>query len=68
VDQSGPTPEDRYIQAQIAADEAHQGSSTAACCGRSVRRNRARRRVVEEAHGEHPIDAFNVPFESWVDT
>jgi 1,2-phenylacetyl-CoA epoxidase catalytic subunit len=65
----GPTPEDRYIQAQIAADEAHQGFidcrmlRTFGADGTGLADDLLKRRM-----GEHPIDAFNVPFESWVDT
>jgi 1,2-phenylacetyl-CoA epoxidase catalytic subunit len=65
----GPTPEDRYIQAQIAADEAHQGFidcrllRSFGADGAAMADDLMRRRM-----GEHPIDAFNVPFESWVDT
>ncbi len=65
----GPTPEDRYIQAQIAADEAHQGFIDSRLLrsfgpdGAALAEDLLRRRM-----GEHPIDAFNHPFESWVDT
>jgi 1,2-phenylacetyl-CoA epoxidase catalytic subunit len=65
----GPTPEDRYIQAQIAADEAHQGFidcrmlRTFGADGTALADDLLKKRM-----GEHPIDAFNVPFESWVDT
>ena len=65
----GPTPEDRYIQAQIAADEAHQGFidcrmlRTFGPDGAALAEDLLRKRM-----GEHPIDAFNVPFDSWVDT
>ena len=37
---AGPTAEDCASQAQIAADEAHRASSTAACCATSARRAR----------------------------
>lgn len=65
----GPTPEDRYIQLQIAADEAHQGFidcrilKTFGPEGAALADDLLRKRM-----GEHPIDAFNIPFESWVDT
>jgi 1,2-phenylacetyl-CoA epoxidase catalytic subunit len=65
----GPTPEDRYIQAQVAADEAHQGFIDCRLLrsfgdeGAALAEDLLRRRM-----GEHPIDAFNHPFESWVDT
>jgi 1,2-phenylacetyl-CoA epoxidase catalytic subunit len=65
----GPTPEDRYIQAQIAADEAHQGFIDC----RLLRQFGAEGSALADdlltkTMGEHLIDAFNVPFESWVDT
>jgi 1,2-phenylacetyl-CoA epoxidase catalytic subunit len=65
----GPTPEDRYIQAQIAADEAHQGFIDCRLLrsfgpeGVALADDLLRRTM-----GQHPIAAFNVPFESWVDT
>src|SRR5215510_11199784 len=65
----GPTAEDRYIQAQVAADEAHQGFIDCRVLrsfgpeGQAGADALLRRRM-----GEHPIDAFNVPFESWIDT
>ena len=65
----GPTAEDRYIQAQIAADEAHQGFIDCRLLrsfgpdGVALADDLLRRRM-----GEHPLDAFNYPFESWVDT
>ena len=64
-----PTPEDRYIQAQIAADEAHQGFidcrllRSFGADGAALADDLLTKRI-----GDHPIDAFNVPFESWVDT
>ena len=65
----GPTPEDRYIQAQVAADEAHQGFIDCRLLrslgpdGAEMAEDLLRRRM-----GEHLLDAFNIPFESWVDT
>ena len=65
----GPTPEDRYLQCQIAADEAHQGFSDCRLLrslgpeGAAMVDDLLRRRM-----GEHLLDAFNIPFESWVDT
>lgn len=65
----GPTPEDRYLQCQIAADEAHQGFSDCRLLrslgpeGADMVDDLLRRRM-----GEHLLDAFNIPFESWVDT
>jgi 1,2-phenylacetyl-CoA epoxidase catalytic subunit len=65
----GPTAEDRYIQAQIAADEAHQGFQDCRLLrafgadGAAMADDLLRRR-----RGEHLLDAFNLPFDSWVDT
>ena len=64
----GPTPEDRFIQAQIAADEAHQGfidSRMLRCFGPEGEEKAAT--LLKLRMGEHPIAVFNVPFESWVD-
>jgi len=64
----GPTAEDRYIQAQIAADEAHQGfidSRMLKAFGKEG--EEMAERLLTLRMGEHPIDAFNVPMESWVD-
>jgi 1,2-phenylacetyl-CoA epoxidase catalytic subunit len=64
----GPTPEDRYIQAQIAADEAHQGfidSRMLRSFGPEGDEKAAK--LLKLRMGEHLLSAFNVPFESWVD-
>jgi len=64
----GPTPEDRYIQAQIAADEAHQGfidSRMLRSFGPEGEEKAAN--LLKLRMGEHLLSAFNVPFESWVD-
>ena len=64
----GPTPEDRYIQEQVAADEAHQGFidcrllRTFGPEGAAMVDDLLGRQM-----GQHPIDAFNMPFDSWVD-
>jgi 1,2-phenylacetyl-CoA epoxidase catalytic subunit len=65
----GPTPEDRYIQAQIAADEAHQGFIDC----RLLRSfgpegEEMADRLMALRMGEHMLDAFNIPFESWAET
>ena len=65
---SGPTAEDRYIQAQILADEAHQGfidSRLLRSFGAEGEELAAR--LLTAKMGEHPLHAFNVPFESWAD-
>ncbi len=65
----GPTPEDRYIQCQIAADEAHQGFIDCRLL-RSFGKDGAEKadELLELRTGEHPIAAFNVTFDSWVET
>jgi 1,2-phenylacetyl-CoA epoxidase catalytic subunit len=65
----GPTPEDRYIQAQIAADEAHQGFIDCRLLKQFGPEGAALADdLLTKRMGDHMIDAFNVPFESWVDT
>lgn len=65
----GPTPEDRYIQAQIAADEAHQGFIDCRLLRQFGPEGVALADdLLTKKMGDHLIDAFNVPFESWVDT
>jgi len=64
----GPTAEDRYIQSQICADEAHQGFIDC----RLLRSfgpegEQLADQLLAAKMGEHPLHAFNVPFESWVD-
>jgi len=64
----GPTAEDRFIQAQIAADEAHQGFADS----RLLRSFGADGEVLAgklltAKMGEHPLHAFNVAFDSWPD-
>jgi len=64
----GPTAEDRFIQAQIAADEAHQGFIDC----RMLRQfgeggEEMAAKLLTLRTGQHPIAAFNVPMESWVD-
>ncbi len=64
----GPTAEDRFIQAQIAADEAHQGFIDSRLL-RSFGDEGAAMAddLMTKKMGEHALDAFNVPFESWSD-
>lgn len=64
----GPTAEDRFAQAQIAADEAHQGFIDSRLL-RSLGPDGAAiaDKMLALRIGEHPLRAFNVPFESWVD-
>lgn len=64
----GPTPEDRYIQAQICSDEAHQGMED--CRLLEMFGEEGRAMVLDlmgRKMGTHPLEAFNIPFESWVD-
>ena len=65
----GPTAEDRYVQAQICADEAHQGFIDCRML-RSFGDDGAAMAddLLGRQMGEHPLDAFNHPFESWTDT
>lgn len=64
----GPTPEDRYIQAQIAADEAHQGFIDCRLLRSFGPEGEEKAATLLKLRmGEHPLHAFNVPFESWVD-
>ena len=64
----GPTAEDRYIQAQICADEAHQGFIDSRLLRSFGRDGEAlAERLLAARMGDHPLHAFNVPFESWVD-
>lgn len=64
----GPTAEDRFVQAQICADEAHQGFIDCRLL-RSFGADgeQLAERLLAAKMGEHPLHAFNVPFESWVD-
>lgn len=64
----GPTAEDRYIQAQIAADEAHQGFIDCRLLRGFGEDGAAMAdELLTKRMGEHMLDAFNVPFESWLD-
>ncbi len=65
---TGPTPEDRFAQAQICADEAHQGFIDSRLLRNFGPDGEAlAERLMTLKLGEHPLHAFNVPFESWVD-
>ena len=64
----GPTAEDRYIQSQICADEAHQGFIDCRLLRAFGAEGEALAdKLLAAKMGEHPLHAFNVPFESWVD-
>ncbi len=63
----GPTAEDRFIQAQIAADEAHQGFIDSRLLRSFGAEGAAMAdELLKKKMGEHLLEAFNVPFESWV--
>ncbi len=65
---TGPTPEDRFAQAQICADEAHQGFIDSRLLKSFGAEGEAlAERLLSLKLGEHPLRAFNVPFDSWVD-
>jgi 1,2-phenylacetyl-CoA epoxidase catalytic subunit len=64
----GPTAEDRYVQAQIAADEAHQGFADSRLLRSFGPEGEAlAERLLVAKMGEHPLHVFNVEFESWPD-
>jgi 1,2-phenylacetyl-CoA epoxidase catalytic subunit len=64
----GPTAEDRFIQAQIAADEAHQGFADSRLLRSFGKDGEAlAEKLLTAKMGEHPLHAFNVAFESWPD-
>ena len=64
----GPTAEDRFIQAQIAADEAHQGFADSRLLRSFGADGEALvEKLLTAKMGEHPLHAFNVAFESWPD-
>jgi 1,2-phenylacetyl-CoA epoxidase catalytic subunit len=65
---AGPTAEDRFVQAQVAADEAHQGMEDYRLLvsfgpdGEAMAQDLLTRKC-----GSHLLEAFNLPMESWVD-
>jgi ring-1,2-phenylacetyl-CoA epoxidase subunit PaaA len=64
----GPTAEDRFAQAQICADEAHQGFIDSRLLRTFGPEGEALAdRLLTAKMGEHPLHAFNVRFESWAD-
>ncbi len=64
----GPTPEDRYAQAQVCADEAHQGFIDCRMLKSFGADGEAMaERLLKLRQGEHLLHVFNVPFESWTD-
>jgi 1,2-phenylacetyl-CoA epoxidase catalytic subunit len=64
----GPTAEDRYCQAQICADEAHQGFVDSRLLRAFGPEGEAlAERLLAAKRGEHPLHVFNVAFDSWPD-
>lgn len=64
----GPTAEDRFAQAQICADEAHQGFIDCRLLKTfGPEGEEMADRLLVLKRGEHPLNVFNVPFDSWVD-
>ncbi|MHA1538045.1 MAG: Phenylacetic acid catabolic protein [Alphaproteobacteria bacterium] len=64
----GPTPEDRFAQAQICADEAHQGFIDCRLLRQFGPEGEAQAdKLLTLKMGEHPLNVFNIAFESWVD-
>jgi len=64
----GPTAEDRFSQAQICSDEAHQGMEDCRTLSAFGPEGKAAADdLLHKKMGEHLLEAFNIPFESWVD-
>ena len=64
----GPTAEDRFAQAQICADEAHQGFIDSRLLkGFGPEGEALADKLLTAKMGEHPLRVFNVPFDSWAD-
>ncbi|MBL8661830.1 MAG: phenylacetate-CoA oxygenase subunit PaaI [Candidatus Odyssella sp.] len=64
----GPTAEDRFAQAQVCADEAHQGFIDCKMLkGFGPDGEAMADRLLTLRRGEHPLHVFNVPFDSWAD-
>ncbi len=64
----GPTAEDRFAQAQICADEAHQGFIDCRLLKTFGPEGEAMAgKLLQAKMGEHLLHVFNVPFDSWVD-
>lgn len=64
----GPTAEDRFSQAQVCADEAHQGMEDyRTLCAFGPEGKAMADDLLTKKMGEHLLEAFNIPFENWVD-
>jgi 1,2-phenylacetyl-CoA epoxidase catalytic subunit len=65
---AGPTAEDRFSQAQVCADEAFQGMEDCRLLALFGPEGKAMADdLLHKKMGEHLLEAFNIPFESWVD-
>jgi len=65
---SGPTLEDRWVQARIVADEARhalQGCRILRDFGEEGQKRIEA--LLRTREGRHKLDAFNIPFDSWAD-
>jgi 1,2-phenylacetyl-CoA epoxidase catalytic subunit len=64
----GPTAEDRFVQAQICADEAHQGMEDyRLLCQFGPDGEALAKDLLTRRQGQHLLEAFNLPYDSWVD-
>lgn len=64
----GPTAEDRFSQSQVCSDEAHQGMEDyRTLCAFGSEGKALADDLLTRKMGEHMLEAFNIPFESWVD-
>ncbi len=64
----GPTAEDRFSQSQVCSDEAHQGlEDYRTLCAFGPEGKAMADDLLTKKMGEHLLEAFNIPFESWVD-
>ncbi|MDE3077512.1 MAG: phenylacetate-CoA oxygenase subunit PaaI [Chloroflexota bacterium] len=64
----GPTAEDRFVQAQICADEAHQGMEDYRLLASFGPDGKAMADdLLQKKMGDHLLEAFNIPLDSWVD-
>lgn len=64
----GPTAEDRFSQSQVCSDEAHQGMEDyRTLCLFGPEGKAMADDLLTRTIGQHLLEAFNIPFESWVD-
>jgi 1,2-phenylacetyl-CoA epoxidase catalytic subunit len=63
-----PTLEDRWVQARIVADEARHGLQACRILRDFGEEGEKRiQNLLRTKEGEHKLDAFNIPFDSWGD-